>query len=495
MNSSSIIRVQGIEKNFSGIRAIAGVDLDIERGSCHALVGENGAGKSTLAKIIAGICRTDAGKMEFDGAPVQFRSPRDALLAGIAMVHQELLFCENLSVAENLCLTDFARGGLFVSKKEMELRAKERISQIGLRVDVSRSLGSLSIAEQQLAQIAFALSQGARLIIFDEPTSSLSQPEAEKLFRIIAQLRTQEVTVVYVSHRLEEVFRLSERVTVLRDGQVVKTLPTGECDEATLVQLMVGRALPASRPERTARQPGKEVLRVQRISSPGKFSPVSFALSQGEILGLAGLIGSGRTQVMEAIFGLDRRVQGEIFIDGKAQRLGSISSAMRCGMGLVPEDRKHHGLVLSMTASDNVTLPILDYLCVFGWLDRQKEQAIIKRPLEKLQTKIPDKSAPALTLSGGNQQKLVFARLLAAKCRILLLDEPTRGVDIASRTEIHEMLKSLQREGAAMLLISSDLSELLSLATRILVFRNGGMAAELKRSEFDQQELLRLMLG
>jgi len=489
-----ILSVRNISKRFPGVQALKDVSVDIEEGSCHALMGENGAGKSTLGKILAGLYQPDEGEIDFEGKAVHFHGPLDAVTAGISMVHQELLFAENLTVAENLCLGDLPRKGLWLDRTEMIRRSQAWLDSIGAAIDPMQILGELPISKQQLVQIAGGIGRGARILIFDEPTSSLSQAEALKLLSLIKELKSKGVTCIYVSHRLEEIFEICDKVTVLRDGQLVDTVPIAGLSRDALVRMMIGRELAASLEVHASVEAGEELLRVENLASPGKFHPVSFALRSGEILGLAGLVGAGRTEIAEAIFGLDPDATGEVYFKGKKVSLKDPIHAMHTGFGLVPEDRKHHGLVLSLTAKENVSLPILDRVATLGWVDPAKERSLAQKFFDRMRVKAPSIDAATAGLSGGNQQKLVIAKWLAADTEVLLVDEPTRGVDVGAKAEIHNLIRGLAAEGKAVLLVSSELPELLSLATRVIVMREGTMVGELPSSP-TEESVMRLMAG
>ena len=494
--SRPLVSFRHVSKRFPGARALEDVSFDVRRGSCHALCGENGAGKSTLAKLLAGIEQPDAGEIAVDGRVVHFEDPRDALAAGIGMVHQELAFCENLSVAENLCLGDLPVRGVFVQRGEMEKRAAAMLAAIDARLDVRRLVGDLTVAEQQMVQIAAAVGSGARVIIFDEPTSSLSQHETEHFYTLLDRLRARDVTCVFVSHRMQEIFRLCDTITVLRDGRHVATRSVETIDEAALVQLMIGRRLDEYLPvDETAKGGGGEVLRVADLSSPRRFADISFSVHAGEVVGIAGLVGAGRSDIAHAIFGLDKEARGRVEVAGIPLGLRSPAEAMRAGVGFVPEDRKRHGLVLSMRALENVTLPTLRSLALAGWLRAGAEDALAADAFARLRVRAPDLNAVTAGLSGGNQQKLVLAKWLAARCRVLILDEPTRGVDVGAKAEIHALIGRLAAEGTGILLISSELPELVALSTRILVLRDGRMVGALAREEADPEALLRMMAG
>jgi ABC-type sugar transport system ATPase subunit len=377
----------------------------------------------------------------------------------------------------------------------MEKRATAMLSAIDAPIDVRRLVGELTVAEQQMVQIAAAVGNGAHVIIFDEPTSSLSQHETEHFYLLLDRLRARDVTCVFVSHRMQEIFRLCDTITVLRDGRHVATKPIQELDEAELVQLMIGRRLEEYLPVETTMIGGGEILRVERLSSPRRFADISFSVHAGEVVGIAGLVGAGRTDIAHAIFGLDPDALGRVEVAGIPLGLRSPAEAMRAGVGFVPEDRKRHGLVLSLRALENVTLPTLRSLSRAGWLRAGAERALAADAFTRLGVRTPDLDAVTAGLSGGNQQKLVLAKWLAARCRVLILDEPTRGVDVGAKAEIHALIGRLAAEGTGILLISSELPELVALSTRILVLRDGRLSGELARDNADPESLLRMMAG
>jgi ABC-type sugar transport system ATPase subunit len=489
------VRFENITRRFPGVQALTDVSLEIAAGSCHALCGENGAGKSTLGKILAGIHTPDSGRVFIYGREVRFTSPRDALAAGVGMVHQELAFCDNLSVAENLCLGALpSRGGL-LDRAAMAERATAMLAEIGTTLDVWRRVGSLTIAQQQMVQIAMAVSGDARIIIFDEPTSSLSQVEADRLFELIDRLKVRGVACIYVSHRMPEVFRLCDTVSVLRDGQHVGTRPIGGLTEHELVQMMIGRPLAEYVPRREGVVVGDELLRVEGLSSPGKFENVSFSLRAGEVLGIAGLVGAGRSELAQAIFGLDPVRRGSIAIAGEPVRVNTPADAIALGIGLVPEDRKRQGLVPQESGVHNLSLAILGRLSRFSWLRQREERSVAQEFFDRLRVRAPTLDTVVAGLSGGNQQKIVLARWLAAKSRVLILDEPTRGVDVGAKAEIHALIGELASQGTGVLLISSELPEVLTLSQRLLVLRGGRIVGEVPQAHATQDSLLRLMAG
>ena len=492
---AALIQCQGISKSFPGVRALNNVSLDVEAGTCHALIGENGAGKSTLGKILSGLYQPDEGQILLDGKVVHFRTPSDASAAGIGIVHQELLFCENLSVWENMNLHQPPSKGLLYDSKEARRRAASWLKTIKADVDPDQNVGSLSVAKQQLVQIAGAIALGAKILIFDEPTSSLSQTEADLLMHLIDELNASGVTCLYVSHRLEEVFRICDRVTVLRDGKLVATKDIGDVDRQSLVSLMVGRELDLSSPPVTAPTDSKTVLKVEGLSSGSKLQDISFEVRQGEILGLAGLVGAGRTETLEALFGLDPRAQGSFVLKGQLFTPTSPAQALRLGLGLIPEDRKRHGLVLMMSARQNISLPILDRIAQAGFLEQRKERELATQYFDRLRVKAPTIDSGTAGLSGGNQQKLVLAKWVAAQCDVLLVDEPTRGVDVGAKAEIHGLLRELAAQGKAIVMVSSELPELLALSTRILVLREGRIVGEIDGAKANEKEVMRMMAG
>jgi ABC-type sugar transport system ATPase subunit len=435
--------------------------------------------------------------VRIDGKQYTFRSPADAAKAGIGMVHQELAFCPDLSVAENLCMGQYPRRlGILFDRSEMRTRAQKLLGQIGVHLDVRQPMRALSTAQEQLVQIASAVGTGARILIFDEPTSSLSETEAQNLFTLIQSLKQRGVTMIYVSHRMPEVFRLCDRLSVLRDGKYVGTLDRASATEDQVIRMMIGRSIEQYFPQHLkATQPRDVVLSVRSLSSAKHFSNVSFDLRAGEILGFAGLVGSGRSEVAKAIFGLDSSATGEVLLHGRPLPLGSVRTAMRRGLGLVPEDRKRQGLILMMSGKSNVSLAMLDRLRRLLMLDFKTERDLTIRYFDQLRVKTPSIRTPVAALSGGNQQKIALAKWLARDCKVLIVDEPTRGVDVGAKAAIHSILDDLAGRGIAIILISSELPEVLHLSTRILVMRNGHLVGEILRDQADQERVLRLMTG
>jgi ABC-type sugar transport system ATPase subunit len=492
--STAAVRFERVSKRFPGALALDDVSFEVAAGSCHAVCGENGAGKSTLGKLLAGIHAPDAGEIHVGGRPVHFAEPRDALAAGVAMVHQELAFCENLTVAENLRLSHLPRRGWFVDRAALRDEARALLAAVGASIDPDRPVTSLGIAEQQLVQVAAAVGAGARVIVFDEPTSSLGAGESERLFALVDELRARGVAILYVSHRMPEIYRLCDTITVLRDGRHVDTQPAALMDEAALVRRMIGRPLDQYYPAHVQAAPGPERLRVEGLTRPGVFEDVSFTVRAGEVVGLAGLVGAGRSEVAAALFGLAPALRGTIHVNGRPVAIRSPQEAIAHGIGFVPEDRKKQGLVLALRTRENVSLPTLGRLARLGWIDRGAERRTVGEYFDRLAVKATQETETA-SLSGGNQQKLVLAKWLAAGGDILVLDEPTRGVDVGAKSEIHAWIDRLAAEGKAVLLISSELPELLNLSTRIVVLRAGRVVGELPRERATQDAVLRLMAG
>ncbi len=527
-----VLQFDNISKRFPGVQALNGVSFEVHAGECHAIVGENGAGKSTLGKIVAGIYRPDAGRLLLDGHPANFKTPLDAARAGIRIVHQELATCPNLSVAENLCLGEFPAGRGRVHWRDMGERAKVMLHTVDLQIDPWTPMSSLSTGQEQLCQIAVAINRDARVLVMDEPTSSLSAGETKTLYEILDRMRRKGVTVLYVSHRLEEIMRLCDRVTVLRDGRFIETLVTKATTTSEMVRLMVGRSIEDYFPHHASRPPGDTLLSVENLSGPGGFRDVSFELRAGEIVGLAGLVGAGRSEVARAIMGIDPISTGVIKLDGRALDIRSPRDAIDAGIGLLPEDRKRQGLVLTMNCRENTTLTILRQMMGFVAteseaeapparepsgdelpasagaavksganplgrlrLHKKRERELTKDYFERLRVKAPHVDADIAGLSGGNQQKIALAKWLARQCRVLILDEPTRGVDVGAKADMHELIDHLASRGCAILLISSDLPEVLNLSTRVLVMAGGRIAGQLARKEATQERALRLMSG
>ena len=492
----SYIEFRAVTKRFPGVLALDGVSFSIPRGTCHALIGENGAGKSTLGKILAGVYTADAGEIRLDGKPIAPAEPLAARQLGIAMVHQELAFCPNLSVAENLCLGDLPlRAGGFVDRAALLARATEMLASIHADVDPEALIGTLSTGKEQLVQIAAAVGTGAQVIVMDEPSSSLSAGETHELFSLVRKLKARGLTLIYVSHRMSELFELCDHITVLRDGRHVATEAIAATTPSRVVSQMIGRELRVQTPAHLSRPAGPERLRIEALSSPTKFSNISLSVRAGEIVGLAGLVGAGRSETVQAVFGLDPAATGSVLVNDRPIAPRSIEAALDARIGLLPEDRKRQGLVLGLNCRENTALASLPVLSRLGWVRRGAERTLTDRYQKRLRVKAPSLETIVGGLSGGNQQKIALAKWLARDCDVLLIDEPTRGVDVGAKAEIYALLDELACEGKALLVVSSELPELLGLCTRILVLRNGSLAGEVPRADFSEATLMSLMAG
>lgn len=490
-----ILQMVGITKQFPGVLALDNVSFEVERGEIHALVGENGAGKSTLLKILAGALPMDKGEILLDGKPVHFTSPLDAINMGIAVIYQEFNLVPYLSAGENIFLGREPRKfNGFVDFKTLHAKAQAILDRIGANFSSKEIVSRLSVAQQQMTEIAKALSQNAQIIAMDEPTSALTEREVEHLFDIARGLKEEGVAIIFVSHRLEEVFQIADRITVLRDGKYVGTKRVEETNRDEVITMMVGREIKEKIPKRPA-PIGEEILRVEGLARRGVFSDISFTLHKGEILGLAGLVGSGRTEIARAIFGADPLDSGKIYLEGKEVHIRSPQDAIRLGIGLLTEDRKRYGLVLPMSVRENTTLANLMEVAMRGFINFSKERAVAQRFVDELAIKTPSVEQIARNLSGGTQQKLVLAKWLFTKSKVLIFDEPTRGIDVGAKVEIYELMNQLAERGVGIIMISSELPEVLGMSDRILVIHEGKIAGELKREEATQEKIMHLATG
>ncbi len=490
------VRLRGVSKQFGAVRVVDSVDLDLAAGEVHGLVGENGAGKSTLMRILAGFHPDYAGVIELDGRAVRVASPGQARALGIALVHQELSLLPELTVAENVLLgrEPYARVPGFISRRAAEAQTRAILRELGVALDPGARVERLSVAERQLVEIAKGVSLRPRVLILDEPTSSLTVHEARELFRVVRGLRRHGTAVVYISHRLGEILSLCDRVTVLRDGRRVDSGPTAAWSEGRLIQAMVGRTLAALFP-RTPGVPGRPRLELRRLTRRGVFHHVSFEVRSGEIVGLYGLVGSGRTGVAEALLGLAPADSGEILIDGRTVRVRSPRQAFAAGIGMAPEDRRARGLVPMLSVSSNLSLSALARLSRAGFIDRPRERRAVLRLVETLAIRAASDRQEVGQLSGGNQQKVVLGRSLMVGPRVLVLDEPTRGIDVGAKAEVHAAIDRLANDGMAVLLISSELPEILGMSDRALVMRDGRLVGEASRGEASEELLVAMAAG
>ena len=494
--SEPIIELLNISKSFPGVQALSDVSFDVYPGEVHALVGENGAGKSTLIKIVAGVYQPNGGSIHFDGQPVHILNPRHAQEMGIAAIYQESSLYNELSVAENVFMGRHPTSGSLgmVDWDAMFRESDEVLGRLGVKMDVHAKVGGLSTANRQRVEMAKALSQKAKVLIMDEPTASLTQHDVEALFNTVRILREHGVGIIYISHRLEEVFEIADRVTVLRDGHLVDTKPVGQVNQGQLVSMMVGRTLDTLFPKEEA-EVGAPVLRVRNLNCKGLVNDASFEVRRGEILGLAGLVGAGRSELAQVLFGIYPAESGTIEVDGKRSTIGNPRQAMALGLAYVPEDRQRQGLVLPMTVRDNITMAILETLTRFGFVSRNAEEKIARNFVERLQIRTPSMNQLAMNISGGNQQKIVVSKWLAGTPKVLILDEPTRGIDVGAKAEIHRLMSQLAQQGLGIVMISSELPEILGMSDRILVVRKNSIVGEYTRAEATQEKIIATAMG
>ena len=485
-----ILEMRNIFKSFGGVNALRDVSFQCRPGTVHALVGENGAGKSTLIKILAGALLPDSGEIIFKGQKHQSFSTRKALNSGISVIYQELALVSQMTVAENIFLGREPRKYFgIVDKKRLKIEAKKLLKQLGFEVDMDMEVGEMTVAYQQMVEIAKALSKNADLIIMDEPSAILAGHELDQLFLIIESLKKRGVTIIYISHRLEEVFRIANEVTILKDGQLVGTKPIKDLSRGELVKMMVGRTLEEVFPV-SFNQLGNPVIQVEEISTKTILNQVSFNLREGEILGVAGMVGSGRTELARAIFGADPLTSGTIKIKGQDVVFKNPADAIRSKISLVPEDRKYHGLFTKLSILNNITLPILSKISRWGFTDKKKENEIVERERQIHSIDMTSGNQEVQYLSGGNQQKVVLSKSLQTLPEVIIMDEPTRGVDVGAKFEIYQLIRQLNKDGIAILMISSELPEILGLSDRILVMREGKIVAELTPNETNEEMII-----
>ena len=498
MNAAeALIQIRSLSKSYDGVKALHDVNLDLAPAEIHAVCGENGAGKSTLIKTLSGIVKADVGHITVNGTRLITGSVQASEAVGIAVMHQESTAFPHLNAVENLFVgREITRCcGLFLHHVAMKRQTENLLQSLGVSLDLKIPVGELSLAQRQMVALARALSRDCRLLIMDEPTASLSNRETQTLLRIVQQLRVSGVTVLYVSHRLDEIFRIADRVTVLRDGQRVSTYRIGDVNRSQLIRDMVGRNVEEQQRSSSGMVDNSPaLLDVKQLTRRGDFNDISFQVREGEILGLTGLVGAGRSEIARAIFGIDEFDEGEICVAGRPLKSGSVQDAMASGIGMVPEDRQHEGLILPMSVGENISLATLRFLTRWGLLRRRSENELVETQINNLSVKAANPRIAAATLSGGNQQKLVLGKWLARNPKVLILDEPTRGVDVGAKSQVHQLIRDLAAKGVATLIISSDLPELLSLCDRLLVIRSGRIAGELKGGTATQEAVLALAL-
>ncbi|MEZ3487113.1 MAG: sugar ABC transporter ATP-binding protein [Lachnospiraceae bacterium] len=486
--------MRNITKHFGGVKALTDVSLKVEPGEIHALIGENGAGKSTLMKILSGAYVRDSGQIFIDGNEVKISDPKESKDQGVAIIYQEFMLAPDLTVAENIYIDKLSAGKTFINWKELRNNAKEQLERLGFGdIDPNTKCGSLSVAYQQVVEICKCLTRNAKILVFDEPTAVLTFSEIEKLFSVIKKLKEEGVSIIYISHRLEEIFELSQHISVLKDGTYVGTVKTEEFDKHRLVNMMIGREMTEMFPERHARI-GETVLEVQNLCA-GMVQDVSFSVKAGEVLGFNGLVGAGRTETMRALFGADKKDSGKVIYFGKEVDWKNPKQAIAEKFGLLPEDRKKQGLLLKQSIRMNTTLACLNKITKLGFINHKSEKEFVKETLASIQTKYNSTEDNANSLSGGNQQKIALAKWIAADCKCIVFDEPTRGVDVGAKTEIYKVINNLSENGVAVIIISSEMPEIIGMCDRVLVMRNGKISGEVRKEELTENALIKFAMG
>ena len=490
MDNNYILTLKNITKEFPGVKALDDVTINIERGTIHGLVGENGAGKSTLIKVLAGIYQPNKGEIILDGKPCRFNSPIEARRAGISVVHQEIKLAEPLSVAENMFLGNVQLKNGLVDWKGMRRRAWEIVEDLGMDIDINAQVSSLTVAKKQIVEIMHAINNNSRILIMDEPSAVLTDRELEVMFRIVKQLRDKGITIIYISHRLDEIFGLCSNVSVLRDGCHIDTIPVASVDRQGLINMMVGREMGQEYPKEVGNV-GGTILEVKNLSR-GILQDISFEVKSGEVFGISGLVGAGRTELARAILGIDKPESGEVYVRGKKVHYRTFADAIRDGLGLIPEDRKLQGLVQIMSVKRNTTLVNMKRVLRAGVISSSLEEKLSKEYADKLHVVTPSMETEVQYLSGGNQQKVVIAKWLFQNSEILFLDEPTRGIDVGAKAEIYRLINRMAKEGTTIIMISSEMPELLGMCDRIMVMHEGHKMGELNAAEATQEKIMAL---
>ena len=488
-----ILTMKGIDKSFPGVHALDHVNFEVRKGEVHALMGENGAGKSTLMKVLTGIYTKDSGTITYEGKEVSFHNTREAQDAGIVIVHQELNMVGHLTVAQNIYIGREFKKGIRIDDKKMNEEAAKLFERLHIHIDPAETMSSLTVGKQQMCEIAKAISRDAKVIIFDEPSAALTEAEIEELFKIIRDLREQQVGIVYISHRMDEIKVITDRVTVMRDGAYVGTLITKDCTKEDIINMMVGRVIYEDPKACSAVAPDAPVvLKVEHLNAGRMVQDVSFELHKGEILGFSGLMGAGRTETARAIFGADPKESGDIYINGKKVEINSPQDAVRNGIGYLSEDRKQFGIVVQKTVAENSTMANLENFMRGLFIHKEKEAEVAQKYVDSLATKTPSVEQLVVNLSGGNQQKVVIAKWLVKDCGILIFDEPTRGIDVGAKNEIYKLMNRLAEEGKSIIMISSEMTEILRMSDRVLVMCEGKKTGELDIQEATQETIMTL---
>lgn len=487
--SEVALKMSNIHKKFPGVYALKNADFEVGKGEVHALLGENGAGKSTLMKVLGGIYRPEVGEIYIDGVKVKMEGVRDAQKQGISIIHQELLLVPQMSVADNMFLDEAPTKYGYLNRKRIRKEAQKALDDLGVNIDAGDLISSLSVAQQQIVEIVKAVRSQSKIIVMDEPTSSLSDNEIKMLFQIIRNLKSKGTAIIFISHKLEELFEITDKITIMRDGEVIKTVVTKETTNDELISLMVGRTLDNYYIRDTFKK-GKVILKAEHIKQEGVLKDISFELREGEILGFAGLVGAGRTELMNAIFGITRINSGNIYIDGKKVMINNPLSAIKAGIALVPEDRKLQGLILKNTVGFNMTITVLKEFIKGIYVDKKKEKELLDYYQQILKIKTPSYNQRAGNLSGGNQQKIVITKWLAAKPSVLILDEPTRGIDVGAKAEIYSIMNELTKSGMSIIMISSEMPEVMGMSDRICIMSEGKLTGIIEKNEFSQEKIL-----
>lgn len=486
-----ILKMNGIDKSFPGVHALDHVNLEVRKGEVLALMGENGAGKSTLMKVLTGIYKKDEGSIVYEGKEVEFTNPKDAQEAGIVIVHQELNMMNHLTVAQNIFIGREAMSGKLINDKKMNEEAEKLFDKLNIKIDPTEKMGNLTVGKQQMCEIAKAISHDAKVIVFDEPSAALTEAEIEELFKIIRDLRKKQLGIVYISHRMDEIKVITDRVTVMRDGGYVGTLITKECTKDDIINMMVGRVIyedPKTQSNVPADAPA--VLKVEHLNAGKMVRDVSFELHKGEILGFSGLMGAGRTETARALFGADPMDSGDIYVNGQKVTIKSPMDAVKCGIGYLSEDRKRYGIVVQKSVAENSTMVDLDNYVNGIFINKKKENDVALKYVKSLKTKTPSVDQLVVNLSGGNQQKVVIAKWLIRNCDILIFDEPTRGIDVGAKSEIYHLMNELAAQGKSIIMISSEMTEILRMSDRIVVMCEGRKTGELDIAEATQENIM-----
>ncbi|MDF2611796.1 MAG: lantibiotic transporter permease [Lachnospiraceae bacterium] len=496
MQNEYSVEMNNITKHFGGVKALTDVTFKINKGEIHALIGENGAGKSTLMKILSGAYQKDAGQILIEGKEAKITSPKEAKDLGIAVIYQEFMLAPDLTVAENIFIDKMVDSGMLINWKALKVKAKEQLIKLGFDdIDPGTKVENLSVAYQQVVEICKCLTRNSKVLVLDEPTAVLTFSEIEKLFAVIRQLKADGVSIVYISHRLEEIFQLSDNITVLKDGQFVATVPTASINKEKLVTMMVGREITQMFPKRNAKI-GKEILRVENLNAGGLVKDVSFSVKEGEVVGFSGLVGAGRTETMRAIFGADRIDSGKIVYFGEEIRFKSPKQSIKKGFGLLPEDRKKQGLLLEQSIRMNTTLASMHKVKnKLDIINHKKEKDYVKQLLASISTKYGSSEDNVNSLSGGNQQKIALAKWLSADCKCIVFDEPTRGVDVGAKTEIYKVMNTLAEQGVGIIMISSEMTEIIGMCDRAIIMRQGSIAGEVDKTELNENSLIKFAMG